>query len=758
MWGAILLAAFAAAVADAPASEPGTPRTAGNGLHFTEPVRTWDEALPLGNGTLGALVWGDGSPLKISLDHTGLWDLRPVPEFHEPDYTWQTMQAWEKEGRYDDLKRLYEDPYNRPGPTKIPAGRIELDIASPGFESTSLDIGAAQAGMALGAGAAASVWVHATEPVGLISLKGVESVQPHLRAPKFGGREKTDNTPAISAGELANLGYPGPLETSGENWQAYEQQGFDKFRFAVYLAWAMQPDGEWRAAWSVATINDGANPIEIAKERVDKALGGGYIDLEKSHRAWWDQYWRKGWLEISDPVVERQWYLDMYKFGAAARAGAPPITLQGPWTADDGKLPPWKGDYHHDLNTELSYWPAYTGARLADGQNFVDWLWETKANCEGWTRRFYNLPGLNVPMTADLLNNQIGGWRQYTHSATTSSWLAHHFYLQWRYTMDRKFLEERAYPYLSAVATFIDAVTSTRDANGKRTLPLSSSPEINDNRPEAWFPKLTNYDNALMQSALYRTAELARELGKEDEAVQWTRIIDELPDLALGKGGVLAVTEGQPLAESHRHLSHLMAIYPLGLINVTDHPDAEGIVRANMAQLKQLGTANWCGYSFAWHAALAARARDGKTAAESLRIFSEAFCLRNSFHCNGDQSGKGYSNMTYRPFTLEGNFAAAGATMEMLLQSHTGVVDVFPAMPEDWKHAAFYFLRAQGAFVVSAEWNDGAATMVEVIALTTGPCRLRIPGRKEDHVQDMKRGDVLIYKNGEFEFRAKPAV
>ena len=69
-------------------------------------------------------------------------------------------------------------------------------------------------------------------------------------------------------------------------------------------------------------------------------------------------------------------------------------------------------------------------------------------------------------------------------------------------------------------------------------------------------------------------------------------------------------------------------------------------------QLKQLGTGNWCGYSFAWHAALAARARDGRTAAESLRIFSQAFCLRNSFHCNGDQSGKGYSNMTYRPFTL----------------------------------------------------------------------------------------------------------
>lgn len=753
-WGSLVVLA-GVLLGAAEGVEPGSPRTEAHGLHFTTPVTTWDEALPLANGTLGALVWGDGAPLKISLDHTGLWDLRPVPEFHDPDYNWATMQNWESEGRYEDLKRLYEEPYNRPGPTKIPAGRIELEVAAPGFESTSLDLGAAKASMALGANARASVWVHATEPVGIISLRGVESVQPRLVAPKFGGKEKTDHTPAISAGELANLGYPGPLETSGEGWQAYEQQGFDKFRFAVYLGWRMQPDGEWRGAWSVATINDGANPLEVAKERVDKALGDGLTELEKSHLAWWEQYWRKGWIALSDKVVERQWYLDMYKFGAAARAGAPPITLQGPWTADDGKLPPWKGDYHHDLNTELSYWPAYTGARLADGRNFLDWLWETKANCEGWTWRFYSLPGLNVPMTADLLNNQIGGWRQYTHSATTSCWLAHHFYLHWRYTMDRQFLEERAYPYLRDVATFVEAVTSNRDVKGKRTLGLSSSPEINDNRPEAWFRTLTNYDNALMQSLLYRTAELARELGREDEAARWTAIIDELPDLALGKGGVLAVTEGKPLTESHRHLSHLMAIYPLGLINVTDAPEAEGIVRACMAQLKQLGTSNWCGYSFAWHAALAARARDGATAAESLRIFSEAFCLRNSFHCNGDQSGKGYSNMTYRPFTLEGNFAAAGATMEMLLQSHTGVVDIFPALPPDWTEAAFYFLRAQGAFVVSAEWKDGKVAMVEIAALTSGPCRVRLPGQKEPHVQEMKRGDILIYKDGAYVFHEK---
>ena len=86
----------------------------------------------------------------------------------------------------------------------------------------------------------------------------------------------------------------------------------------------------------------------------------------------------------------------------AARPDTPPITLQGPWTAEDRPIPPWKGDYHHDLNTQLSYWPCYGGNRLEDGLAYLDWLWKTRDTAFDWTRRFYGLPGLNVPMTADL--------------------------------------------------------------------------------------------------------------------------------------------------------------------------------------------------------------------------------------------------------------------------------------------------------------------------------------------------------------------
>jgi alpha-L-fucosidase 2 len=438
-------------------------------------------------------------------------------------------------------------------------------------------------------------------------------------------------------------------------------------------------------------------------------------------------YWQKASVEVPNKIIERQWYLEQYKFGAAARRGAPPISLQGCWTADDGKIPPWKGDYHHDLNTELCYWPCYTGNHLDEGLGFLDWLWKTKPNCEAWTGRFFGKPGLNVPMTSDLENRQIGGWHQYTHSSTTAGWLAHHFYLHWRYSMDRDFLRDRAYPWLRDTATFLEAVTE-KGPDGKRTLPLSSSPEIHDNRIEAWFPTITNYDLALIRWVFQTAAELAEELGKRDEAERWRAALAEMPELARSQeDGRLLVATGHPLGESHRHFSHLMAIHPLGLVRWENGEADRKIIQAALQEMDETGTKAWCGYSFAWETSLAARARNAERAERALQTFSEAFCLRNSFHANGDQSGKGYSNFTYRPFTLEGNFAAAAGLQEMLLQSYSGVIRVFPAIPPRWEACSFRTLRAEGAFLVSAERKDGKNHRVEVHSEKGEACRLEDP-------------------------------
>jgi alpha-L-fucosidase 2 len=146
-----------------------------------------------------------------------------------------------------------------------------------------------------------------------------------------------------------------------------------------------------------------------------------------------------------------------------------------------------------------------------------------------------------------------------------------------------------------------------------------------------------------------------------------------------------------------------------------------------LSELEQLGTELWTGYSFAWLANHAARARDGDRAQKALNIFARAFCSQNSFHLNGDQTKSGYSKFTYRPFTLEGNMAAASGLQEMLLQSYGGLIRIFPAIPKSWKNAGFYQLRAEGAFLVSAKKNDGDLIKVEILSEKGGELALENP-------------------------------
>lgn len=711
-------------------------------LEMHTPPMRWDEGLPLGNGFLGALVWGNGAPLNISMDRSDLWDLRPIPEFQTDEYSYKTMRAWVKAGRENDLERLYRKTYiDTPAPTKLPAGRIILSISeSPAFRRAKLSLADAKVEGGGAGGVKFRVLVHATEQVGLIAIEGApESFTPRLLAPPFAGGEYADKDGKCllkSESSLTMLGYPAPEKVSGRDWTGYTQVCWGDFRYAVAIVWKQQ-GVYWEGAWSIAASRENNDILSYARERAREAVSKGFDGMLAAHAAWWAEYWSRSSICLPNATMERQWFLDTYKFGAASRRGAPPVALQSPWTADDGRIPPWKGDYHHDLNTELSYWPCYSANHLEEGLSFLDWLWKTKPNCQAWTRRFYGLPGLNVPGVADINNNPLGGGSPYSHSCTTGAWLAQYFYLHWRYSMDRGFLRERAWPWLRDCAVFIAAITET-GAAGKRTLPLSSSPEVNEHTPRAWFSTITNYDLALIRRLFSSAAELADEMDLKEDASHWRAVLAEMPELAGSKddGRLLVAqdfdlsdqhSESFPDSSSHRHLSHLMAIHPLGLVRYENGGQDRRIIHASLAELDRIGTGAWTGFSFAWLISLAARARDGEKAARAAEIFATAFCLPNSFHCNGDQSGKGYSKFTYRPFTLEGNFACAAGIQEMLLQSYSGAIMVFPAIPGGWAEVSFDTLRAEGAFLVSAQRKGGMTRSVVIVSEKGGIARLVDP-------------------------------
>jgi alpha-L-fucosidase 2 len=637
---------------------------------------------------------------------------------------------------------LYEKPYRNPGPTKIPAGRLEITVGSHTvFQRATLDLAQATARLEIAPNIRAEVFVHASEPAGLIKIDTNDTVNARLIVPDFGGRVKNPEPGNTRVMEVSLLGYTPQKKLKGKNWSGYLQKGWEDFSFAVVFMWE-RTENQWWGVWSISSSLESDDPFQKALSVCQKIIKNGYEISLKEHTEWWNKFWGASSVCLPNPLLESLWYQETYKFGAAARPDTPPITLQGPWTADNGLLPPWKGDYHHDLNTELSYWPAYSGNHMEGAKGYVRWLWETKPNAEAWTRRFFDLPGLNVPMTADLNQEQIGGWHQYTHSATTAAWLAHHFYLHWRYSMDRNFLKSRVYPWFRDAAVFFAAVTE-KGKDGKRTLPLSSSPEINDNRLEAWFSSITNYDLALIRFVFEKSAEIAGELGLLEESKKWGKLLKEMPELALDPdSGKMLVAQGHPLTESHRHFSHLMAIHPLGMIRWENGPADQKIIEASLAELEQLGSENWVGYSFSWLANLAARARDGKRAEKALEIFSKAFRLRNGFHCNGDQSGKGYSRFTYRPFTLEGNFAAAAGIQEMLIQSYSGIIRVFPAVPKDWLNVSFKTLRAEGAFLVSAKRDNGQTTSITIQAEKDGLCAVENPLGEDFDILDFNTESI----------------
>ncbi|MFH6603611.1 glycosyl hydrolase family 95 catalytic domain-containing protein [Maribacter algicola] len=716
-------------------------------LHFENLADTWDEAIPLGNGLLGALIWKKEGNLRFSLDRADLWDLRPMENLKTPEwkYSW-VYEQWKKD-TYKEVQNRFDVPYDKsPAPSKIPGAALEFDISSLGEVAyVHLYIKNAICEVKWKNGVRLLTFVHATEPTGWYRFEGLAKSLPYeLIPPAYNtpGESLEDNP--VTGQDLRRLAYPQGKSAKNDNSATYLQEGWGGFKYQVHAEQEKRSES-LTGIWSISaeyTSEKASRAVDIVLQQKEQ----GFTNAFKSHNIWWNEFWSKSSLAIPDKILEKQWYLEQYKFGSVARAMAPPISLQAVWTADNGKLPPWKGDFHHDLNTQLSYWPAYSGNHLTEETGFINWLWKYRDSFKKYTSDYYEAEGINVPGVTTLTGEPMGGWIQYSFGPTVSAWLAHHFYLHWRYSMDKKFLKEKAYPWIKDVAIFLDAI-SKKDENGQRKLPISSSPEIHNNSREAWFGETTNFDLALILWTYEKAAELAAELGQNEEADKWKKLRAAWPSLAIDDKTGLLFAPGVPYEESHRHFSHQIGYHPLGIIDFSKGENDRKAIQRTINTLDAIGSSQWVGYSFSWLANMKARAFDGNGAAEALKTFATSFCLPNSFHVNGDQSGKGYSDFTYRPFTLEGNFAFAAGLQEMLLQSHTGAVHVFPSIPVDWKNASFENLRAEGAFLVSAVLKNGTIEKIKVRSEKGGELKLKNPFSKTSFKctseYEMIEGDII---------------
>lgn len=731
-------------------------------LRFTELAKRWDEGIPLGNGWIGALIWQKEQSIRFSLDRVDLWDDRPMPLIDKVNYKW--VQEKVALNQYDSVQKYGDEPYEaNPAPTKIPGAALEMDLGVLGsVVSNTLDISNGLNRIEFSNKMVMYNYVHATKNVGYIGLENIpltlrsndiiKQWLPRLLPPAY-TKGLSGKGNSVEGQGLVQLGYKEGTVTKSGNSIRYHQPTNGNDFYEVLIEWTnITPKGNWIAAWTIAWNRVATlDPINLKKKEPT---------FWPEHENWWKEYWGKSSIQIPDTLIEKQYYREMYKFGCVARSNTPPISLQAVWTADNGNLPPWKGDFHHDLNTQLSYWPGYTGNHLDLTAGYTNWLWEVKEENKRWTKQCFGIDGLNVPGVTTISGKAMGGWVQYSLSPTTVAWISQHFYWQYLYSGDENFLRKNVLPYFKEIDRYFSQLLQPiSPSNDTLSIPISSSPEYNDNRMSAWFHSITNYDLALIRNFYKQAAELAF-LAGDNAYLEYTKRYQRLPDYNVNQTG-LTIAKGQNLDESHRHHAQLMAIYPFDELHINDANDSV-IIKNSLRWLEKKGTSLWCGYSFSWAANLYARALESDKAAEQLRIFASNFVSMNSFHLNGDQKGGQYSNFTYRPFTLEGNFAFAQGVHEMLLQSYGGVIRLFPATPENWKDISFRSLVAEGGTLVSAKKENGQVTVVELNAVEDRTVYIMLPftnytinGVASDKIMssddggliiDMKKGQKLILK------------
>jgi alpha-L-fucosidase 2 len=682
---------------------------AGDVLSLSAPITTWDEAVPIGNGQVGALVWGGGKHVHVSIDRGDLWDLRRPDVTKRADWTWATIQRLVAEKNAAKIHELFDAPYDEIAyPTKLPAGRIEIDVdAASDIARFELDLARGEAH------AAAADWhidvlADALRPVFSLRAVGAPTARPRYVVPKIEG-------------------YPLTVVSSTEDDYSASTlvSAPDGSLYAVVLAWSATPAAT-EIAVAITTGAESSDPSALARKLATEALARGYETKRGESDAARQLVHGGASVLLPDAALQTHYDFVHHLLMSGSQRGSPPMPLQGVWTRDGG-LPPWKGDYHNDLNTQATYTSYVTAGMYDAGLAFLDFNWSLRARYREFARDFYGVEGLVVPGVMSIDGAPLGGWCQYSLSPTNGAWIAEIFACHARVTGDLEFLRDRAYPWCADLGTALAALAPP-DAQGKRRLPLSSSPEIHDNSMQAWLAPNSNYDLAMLRSLFSNLASMARTLGIANDVARWNAVLAGLEDFDVqGERGALTFARGEPFTASHRHFSHAIAIHPLGLLTIEGSERERAIVDATLDQIEEKGTSAWCGYSFAWFACMLARAGRAESALHFLETYERAFTLRNGFHANGDQSGEGLSSFTYRPFTLEGNMLAMEAVHEMLLQSWGGIVRVFPATSVRWETVSFTALRAEGGFLVSADRRGGRTMRVRVLAANPGELRLRDP-------------------------------
>ena len=742
-------------------------------LWYDKPASEWTEALPVGNGRLGAMIFGGPANELLQLNEDTLYAgspydpnnpqaLEALPEARRLIFEGKYKEAHDLVGAKMMANPIKQMPYE-------PVG--DLKISFPDHDNVTnyrrqLDLDTAIATTTYSIGATTFMREIFASPVDQVVV--VCLIADRLRQLNFAATFETPQTATVSTEGNDTL------VLSGVNGESSGIKGGLQFAARVLV---QAPDAQISAekerivvrnaysaflfiaaATSYRSYKDtSGDPSAIVSEQVKLAGQKTFFSLRAVHMREHQRLFRRVKLNLGrtaaanlptdqrpvqflqglDPHLATLYFqYGRYLLISSSRPGTQPANLQGIW--NNLMTPPWESKYTININTEMNYWPAETTNLSECHEPLLRMVSELVENGSRTARVQYGAGGWVCHHNTDL-------WRQtapidgplWGFWPTGGAWLCTHLWHHYQFTGDKQFLA-RAYPVMKGAAEFfLDTLVPEPRRNWLVTCP-SISPE-NKHPAGVAICAGPTMDSQIIRDLFNQCAWAAEILRiDKDFAAKLTAARVRLPPMQIGKAGQLQEWlddwDLEAPERQHRHVSHLYGLFPSNQITARDTPDLFAAVRKSLELRGDVGT----GWSLAWKVNLWARLRDGDRA---YRLLQRALTPVYAKEFAG--GGGVYRNLfdAHPPFQIDGNFGVTSGIVEMLLQSHTGEIELLPALPTAWPNGSVKGLRSRDGFEVDIIWKNGALDHATIKSITGTDCHVRY--RDQTTRVRMKRGNSV---------------